>query len=187
MTKKSNIKKDSKLESQESNIDMAKELEALKKELVEIRQEAKKNFSDSEKKAIEEARDEMLTDDELGYLYIDEKYKEEGYTYRIVDVDRPYRVQSLMKKGYEIVYSDSTRVGDKTTYNPSNLSSMVQVNLGINSPRNGVLMKIPTDLYDRRQQAKVRRNRELNASLMQDMVNKSDFGTIEIGSDVYKK
>jgi len=48
-------------------------------------------------------------------------------------------------------------------------------------------MRIPKDLYNRRQKAKALRTKETDAAMLSNMLNKSDFGSIEIGSDSYKK
>jgi hypothetical protein len=161
------------------------ELEELRKELESLRKE-KREFSDAEKAAIEEARDEMITDDEVGSLYIDDKYKEEGYHYTIVDTTRPGRVNKRIKQGYEIVYDD-LKVGDKTVTNTGSLTGAVTVELGTTYACPGVLMRCPIEHYNKRQAAKVRRNRELDSAMLQDSVNKSDFGSITIGDEVYKK
>lgn len=166
--------------------DLATQLAALQAELVELRKE-KKALSDAEKKAVEEAREEMITDDDIGTLYIDSQFKEDGFTYRIVDSTRRGRVEKLKKLGYEIV-EDSTQIGADTVSKTHNLGSAVTVPLGGDRhDRLGVLMRIPTDKYNKRQVAKVKRNREQTGSLMQDLVNKSSFGSIEYGSDSYTK
>lgn len=180
-------KSDKTVEATDTISEVAKELLALRKELESLKKE-KKSFSDAEKAAIEEAREDMLTDDEVGQLYIDEKYKEEGYSYRIVDSTRPGRVQQMIKKGYEIVEDSSMSIGQNIAGRSSTLASAVTVELGIHKGSClGVLMRIPKDQYDKRQTAKVRKNRELNEAMMQNMVDKSDFGTITIGESLYKK
>ena len=163
------------------------ELQKMREELKELRTE-KKSLSDAEKAAIEQARDEMLTDDDVGVLYIDPKYIEEGYNYTICDSTRAGRIEKRIKQGYEIVYDESMQIGSRTVSKTHSLTSAVTVELGGDKgSRLGVLMRCPKDHYDKRQKAKVRRNKEMTANLMQDMANKSDFGSIEIGSDVFKK
>lgn len=163
------------------------ELEVLRNELKILRTEHKQ-FDNKTQEAIEEARDDMLLDDEVGGLFIDEKYKEDGYFYRIVDSTRPGRIEQHIKRGYEIVHDDATKVGQSTVSNTSRLTSAVTVELGVNKGSVlGVLMRIPLDKYKKRQEAKVRRNKEHEAAMMQESVNKSDFGSIEIGSFSVKK
>jgi hypothetical protein len=169
------------------------DLEVLQEELKKMRDElkslklSKPEYSDREIEEIDKARDEMLLDDDVGALHIDEKYKEAGYFYRIVDTTRAGRVAQHIKRGYEIVEDPSLKVGSGSVNSSNPLGSAVTVELGTNKACLGVLMRIPQDLYDRRQKAKARRNKESDVAMMQDMVNKSDFGTIEIGSDLYKK
>lgn len=167
--------------------EVLKEVLALKKELETLKKE-RLRFSDAEKEAIERARDEMLTDDEIGALYIDEKHKEEGFSYRIVDSTRPGRIAKMMKIGYAIVEDPDMQVGQSVVGKSSNLGAAVTVELGIHRGSClGVLMRIPKEKYDARQKAKARRVRETEAATMQDMVDKSDFGTITIGNSTYKK
>ena len=165
--------------------DIKDELDSLRKELEQLRKD-KKSLSDAEAKAVEEARDDMLTDDEVGALYIDEKYKDPDYHYTICDTSRPGRVNQRIKQGYEIVYDD-IKVGDKTVTNTGSLSGAVTVELGRTVGCLGVLMRTPLEHYNKRQKAKARRIRETDSAMMQDAVNKSDFGTISIGDDVYRK
>jgi hypothetical protein len=162
------------------------EIEALRNELKSMREE-KKKFSDAAKQAVEEARDDMITDDEVGSLFIDDKYKEEGFHYRIVDSSRPGRVQSLIKRGYEVVYQSGFKVGDKTVTNSGSLTDAVTVELGTTSSCLGVLMRCPIEHYDKRQKAKARAVRERDAAMYQTAANQSDFGSIQIGDDVFKK
>jgi hypothetical protein len=189
MTKKTDATTENKeIETQEVSVlkGLQAELEKMRAELKDLKA-TKRELSDAEKKAVEEARDEMLTDDDVGALYIDDRFKEEGYHYTIVDTTRPGRVALRIKQGYEIVENPDLKVGSNTVSNASTLTSAVTVELGKNHACLGVLMRIPTEKYNKRQQAKVKRNRETDTAMMQSMVNKSDFGSIEIGSDVYKK
>lgn len=112
-----------------------------------------------------DAREEMITDEEIGSLFIDDKYKEEGFTYRIVDADRPNRVTKLQKMGYTIVENPSIQTGDKTITNTGQLGATVHFQLGVEHSRNGILMRIPTDLYEKRQERKVRQNNEVMEGL----------------------
>jgi hypothetical protein len=179
---KTELKTDVQLDTQ----DIKKQLEELQKEIHKLQAE-KRSFSNAEKAAIEEARDEMLTDDEVGTLFIDDKYKEDGYFYRIVDTTRPGRVASHIKRGYEVVQDPDLKVGDNTVSKTSNLSSAVMIELGMNKACPGVLMRIPTDLYKKRQEAKARAIKESERAMAQDAVNKSQFGEITIGEATYKK
>jgi hypothetical protein len=166
--------------------EVTKELLALRKELDKLKTE-KKSFSDAEKAAIEEAREEMLTDDEIGALYIDDKYKEDGYSYRIIDSSRPGRVQQMIKRGYSIVEDSEMKIGQGVTGSSNQLGAAVTVELGRTKSCLGILMKMPKEKYDARQKAKARAVRETSAAMMQDMVDKSEFGTITIGDSIYKK
>lgn len=190
MTKKSEKKvEDVKVEKTETNaLDaLQAELQKMREELKQMRTE-KQNLSDAEKEAVEQARDEMLTDDDVGVLYIDPKYKEEGYHYTICDTSRAGRLEKRIKQGYEVVHDESLKIGNQSVSSASSLSSAVTVELGGDKgSRPGVLMRTPIEHYNKRQKAKAVRNQELTASLMQDMANKSDFGSIEIGSDIFKK
>lgn len=163
------------------------ELKNLKKELEELRSE-KRQFSDSVKSAIEEAREEMILDeDEVGPLYINERFKEDGYFYRVVDSTRPGRIDRHLRIGYEIVEDENLKVGQNTASNTSNLGASVTVELGRKESKKGILMRIPLEKYQQRQKAKARRIQETTESFIQDSVNKSDFGTIEIGNQTFKK
>lgn len=185
MSNKKDVKK---TEVLDSVTEFKNELEALRAELKSLREE-KKNFSDEVKDAVDAARDEMITDeDEQGTLFIDPKYKEDGYVYRIVDTGRPGRVQSLIKKGYEIVYDEYAKIGDGRVTNVGSLTDAVTTELSVHgASRTGVLMRCPKEHYDKRQAAKVKRTKELDAAMFQTAVNQSDFGSIEIGDDLYKK
>jgi hypothetical protein len=180
---------DSKIEAVKTeSVDLSSfkdELESLRAELIKLRED-KKSFSNAEKAAIEEARDEMITDDELGVLYIPEKYKQEGYHTRVVDSTRPGRVASLIKRGYEIVYDDE-KIGDKTVTNTGSLTGAMTVELGTTKACLGILMRCPLEHYNKRQKHKAKRIREDDASMFQDAANKSDFGSIQVGEEVYKK
>lgn len=195
MTKKNNnkdVKKESKLEvipevKQDENLtELLSELKSMKAELESIKKE--KELSNKEREAIDDARDDMLLDDDVGALYIDEKYKDENYKYIIVDSTRTGRVNLRLRQGYEVVEDEDFQVGSGTISNTKNLASQVTVELGRNhGSRLGIVMRMPLEKYNKRQQAKVRRNNEQTGQLMQDMADKSDFGSIEIGSDSYKK
>lgn len=161
--------------------EVAKELLALRKELETLKTE-KKAYSDAEKAAIEAAREDMLTDEEEGDLYIDEKYNENGYTYRIVDSSRPNRINSLIKKGYEIQYEDGAEIGDKVVGKAHSLTSAVTVELGKSKSKLGIRMRIPTELYEKRQKLKAKRIKDEMEMTVQNAVGKSQFGEITIGS-----
>lgn len=167
--------------------DLAAQLAALQVELAEMRKE-KKALSDAEKKAVEDARDMMITDEDPGILFIDDRYKEEGYHYRIVDSTRVGRVERLKKIGYEVVEHEDFKIGASTVTNSTHLGAAVTHQIGgERSDRLGILMRIPLDRYNKRQEAKVRRNQEQTGDLLQQNVNNSSFGSIEFGSDTYKK
>ncbi len=133
------------------------------------------------KEYVEKLREEMITDDEIGRLYIDDKYKEDGYVYRIVDADRPGRVQLLEKKGYEVVHNEDLTVGQNTANNSSKVSSAVTMELGTTRHVQGILMRIPKELYDRRQQMKELKNKELDTQQSQTGIP-TQFGEITIGN-----
>jgi hypothetical protein len=181
-------KKTSKTENTNDFSELKSELDTLRKELLELRS-LKTKLSDSTQQAIEEAREQMLLDDDLGPCYIDPKYKDdENYHYCITDTTRAGRVQARLKKGYEIVEDPDLKVGANTTYNNGSLGAAVTVELGEGSKsRPGVLMRIPKEKYSARQKAKVQLNREKTESMIQDFANKSDFGAIEIGDQSFKR
>lgn len=92
-----------------------------------------------------------------GRLYIDEKHKEKGYVYRIVN-DKPGRIKHLENLGYDIV-RDNTKVGSGSMDTPSKLGSAVTVETGIHlGSMTGVLMRIPQDEYDEAQRDKAAMN-----------------------------
>ena len=125
-------------------------------------------------------REEMITDEEQGPLYIPAELKEEGYVYRIVDADRPGRVQKLQRMGYELV-ADLAKIGDNTVKSTSQLSSAATLELGTVKHRQGVVMRIPEDLYAKRQKAKDRRNQEQERALGNTGIS-TQFGEITIGN-----
>lgn len=139
-------------------------------------------MSNEKKTSKRDYREEMITDDELGTLYIPEHLKEEGYVYRIVDADRPGRVEFLQRKGYEVVNDTSVKVGQNTVSNTSSVSSVATVELGKNAHRQGILMKIPEDLYRLRQEHKEKRNKETDAAMGKTGIP-TQFGEISIGND----
>jgi len=137
MNKKSEVKTDA---LKTVNLEATKEinpLDALKDELTKMREElkslraAKTEFSDAEKQAVEDARELMLTDDDIGCLYIDPKYlDEDNYNYTIADSSRAGRIEKRLKQGYEVVYSEDMKVGSQTVSNSSRLTDAVTVKLG---------------------------------------------------------
>lgn len=182
---KKEINTDAKVEKTEASNDLKSELEELKKQLEDLK---KLRFSPEEKAAIEIAREEMITDEEIGPCYIDPKYKEDGFFYRITDTTRPGKIQRMLNAGYEIVYHDNAKVGDNTVINSGSLTNAVMINLGGNDVnRPGVLMRIPTERYDKRQKAKAKRIREDSSALYQTMADQSDFGEITIGDTTFTK
>lgn len=130
-----------------------------------------------------DVREETLNDndEELGRLYIDEKHKEHGYVYRIVDADRAGRVRQLEKYGYEVVHDESVKVGQDTASNPSRLTTAVTLELGTNTPRNGILMRIPEELYRKRQEKKELKNKEMDAGLKSTGIP-TQTGDITVGN-----
>lgn len=111
-------------------------------------------------RALRDVREEMITDDDYGPLYIDEKYKKQGYHRRIVDASRGGRVERLLRMGYAIV-QDDMKVGRGSVNSVGSLDSAVRVYLGGTKEPMGVLMEIPDELYQRRAQMKAKKAEEV--------------------------
>lgn len=163
---------------------MQEQLETLRKENKEL----SSKFTDTEKEAIEQAREEMLTDDDMGPCYVDPIHLEEGYFHRITDTTRPGKMQRMLRIGYEIVYSDKAKIGSDTVNNSSSLTGAVTCNLGgMDKDRLGVLMRLPLEKYNQRQKIKERLNNEATEAALNTASAGAQFGEITIGNKTHFK
>lgn len=191
----SNIdKKDTKPKVQEntqSTVDtqaeMLKVLQDLQDKVLKLEKENAK-FSEKEKVAIEEAREEMITDEDIGPLWLDPKYKMEGYHYRATDLTRPDKMQKRLREGYEIArYSDVTDLTKSAVHERSNLTDAMTIQLGTTRDNSGVWMRIPLEKYNKRQQIKEKTNREITEAYLGQASDGAPFGEITIGSNTHYK
>lgn len=181
--------KEVKVESAELDV-LKGELDKLRAELVALRTE-KKQLGETAVKAVVEAREEMILDEEVGPLYISDELLDDNFVYRKVDTSRAGRVQKFLKMGYEVVHDDKigeTQVGDNKVTNNGSIDTAVRMELGAdNVHRAGILMRIPKDRYEKRQKAKARMRQEDSDDRYQSMANNSHSGSISIGDKVYSK
>ena len=134
---------------------------------------------------VRDVRNEMITDENEGPMYIDPQYKKEGYHRRIVDIDRPGRVQKLMRMGYSIVEDPMIKVGANTVNSISQLDSAVRIELGTSKHRNGILMEIPDELWERNQLRKESENNEIDKTIGQTGIS-TQFGEVTVGEKTFK-
>ncbi len=179
-------KQEQKKDAVSINQALLEKIEALEKKLDDV---TTNKFSKQEQDAIEQAREDMLTNESEGPLYIDPKYLEEGYTYRKVDTTRPNRVQRMLRRGYEIVYTDpNAKVGDNTVTNTGSLTGALTVNLGGEErDRLGVVMRIPTERYNLLQKIKERETEERMGAAINQASSGAAFGEITIGDKTHFK
>jgi hypothetical protein len=77
--------------------------------------------------------------------------KEPGYEYRIIN-DSGDRVQEFLEAGYELVDSDSVRVGDKRVNNASAEGSKAQLSVG--QGQKAFVVRIKKEWYEEDQMKK---------------------------------
>lgn len=159
---------------------------ALRKELEDVKKE---RFSDSEKKAIEVAREEMITDEDVGPCYLAPDLKMEGYHYRATDLTRPNLLAKRIKQGYEIArYSDTKDLSKSETLDKTSLTDAITVDLGgEHSSRSGVWMRIPLEQYNKRQKVKERINRQNLEDAVSSGSAGASFGEVSVGNINYFK
>jgi hypothetical protein len=80
-----------------------------------------------------------------GPLFIDDKYKREGYRYRIVN-DTPGRIDFLESRGYSVVRRE-VDVGNGSIDAPSATGSAVELEVGKIHSQKAVLMEISEEDY----------------------------------------
>lgn len=142
-------------------------------------------MSNLEKKTeLRDVREEMVTDDDDGPLYIDAKYKKEGFFRRIVDSGRGGRVEKHLRLGYSVV-TDDTKIGKDTVKSNRGLDSAVRIHLGGSQEPMGILMEISLERYEARQVAKQKRADEQLASVSKSGIP-TQTGEIIIGNNTFK-
>lgn len=162
-------------------------IKELKEELKKVKEENKR-FSESEKKAIEEAREEMITDEDEGPCYLDPKYKMEGYYYRATDLTRPNIIEKRLRQGYEIArYSDTTDMEKSSSYDKTSLTDAITLQLGTTRDCPGVWMRTPLENFQKRQRAKERKNRQNLDEAVNSGSAGAQFGEITIGDNTHFK
>lgn len=111
-----------------------------------------------------------------GKLYIDEKYLEKGFHYRIVN-DEPGEVARRKQQGYEVVQSTDTTVGEGVTKSSSQGVVSVTVDRG---GTKGILMKMPNDIYKECLDELDEINRDIDSTiLLQAGINAKDvYGSV---------
>lgn len=112
--------------------DKTSDINEPKKETLELRRErAKRNRTLSRR----------------GPLYIPEDQKDPNFVYRIVaDRGQGARVQQLLDLGYEFVTNKDMTIGDESLQKPAQLGAHVTRALG--GGENGILMRIPKEIYE---------------------------------------
>lgn len=108
------------------------------------------------------------------------KGKEPGYVYRIVNDDGD-RVERFQEGGYELVQTDSVKVGDNRVSVPSSEGSVKQVSVG--QGMKGYVMRIKKDFYDEDQRARDKRTDELEATTKKEALKGGMTGSLKIGQD----
>lgn len=100
--------------------------------------------------------------------------KDPNYIYRIVN-DIGDRVEAFKDADYEIVKAADVRVGDKRVNTATPEGTVAQVSVGKGDK--AFVMRIPKELYDQDQEAKLKHVRELEKTIKQPS---GDYGKIEI-------
>lgn len=90
------------------------------------------------------------------------KGKDENFEYRIVNNEAD-RIEMFKDAGYEIEKAANVRIGDKRVNDSSPSGSLAEVSVGGGSK--AYLMKIPKELYQEDQQAKLAKIRQLEQSM----------------------
>lgn len=145
-------------------------------------------MSNSEKKNKEvkrDVREEMITDDYVGPLYVEDKYKREGYHRHIADGSRRGWISQLIKMGYSIV-QDDTKIGNNSVASVNSIDSAVRVFLSTNEKEpSGILMEIPDELYTRRKEREARAAKEQLNMIGKTNIS-SQVGEVTIGGETFK-
>lgn len=108
--------------------------------------------------------------------------KDPNYVYRIVN-DVGDRI-ALFKAGYELVDSDSVKVGDRRVNVASAEGSKAQVSVDREGTK-AFVMRIPKEWYEEDQKAKQSQVDELEQSIKKDALSKNELqsGKMEILRD----
>lgn len=102
--------------------------------------------------------------------------KDPSYVYRIVN-DLGDRVQEFLDAGYELVESNSVRVGDKRVNQASSEGSISQVSVG--QGQKAFVMRIKKEWYEEDQQAKQKTVDQLEATIKEKALD-GTYGKLEI-------
>jgi hypothetical protein len=117
-------------------------------------------------------------DNNQGGLYIDPKYKEKGYIYRIVN-DTPGRVKHLQNLGYEIVQGDM-KVGSGTQNDTTPLGSAITLDAGKSKSQPALVMRISEEDYELRQEIKAEDNKEKTLGILNDTGIPTQYGEVNL-------
>jgi len=137
---------------------------------------------DKKQETKRDVRQEMITDDYVGSLYIPDEYKREGYRLHIANGNKRGWIQKLIKMGYSIV-EDATKIG---THPVNSIDSAVRVFLSDNEKEpSGILMETPEELYSLRKEHEKKKADEQLASIGHTGIP-SQVGEISIGNKTFK-
>ena len=109
--------------------------------------------------------------------------KDPNYVYRIVN-DVGDRIAMFKEAGYELVESDSVKVGDRRVNVASAEGSKAQVSVDKEGTK-AFVMRIPKDWYEEDQRAKQATVNELEQTMKNEALAKNDLSTgkLEISRD----
>lgn len=109
--------------------------------------------------------------------------KDPNYVYRIVN-DVGDRINMFKEAGYELVESDTVKVGDRRVNVASAEGSKAQVSVDKEGTK-AFVMRIPKDWYEEDQKAKQEHVNELEQSIKKDALSKNELqtGKMEISRD----
>jgi len=130
-----------------------------------------------------DVREEMITDDYTGPLYIPNEYKREGYHRHIADGTRGGWINQLIKMGYSIV-QDNTKVA--TGRSVSSIDSAVRFFLKDSEKEpSGILMECPEEKYQLRKKAEQKMADDQLRRVGQTGIS-TQVGEVTVGQDTFK-
>jgi hypothetical protein len=133
---------------------------------------------------VRDLREEMITDDYSGPLYIPDEYKREGYHRHVADSSRGGWIQQLMRMGYTIVHDEELKasLGGNQSHNPKSIDTAVRVHISsAHKEAMGILMEIPEEKYRLRKEREAQIAQEQNNAIMRNTGIPTQTGEIIIG------
>lgn len=133
-------------------------------------------------KSVREVRKTLRT---VGPMYVDPKFKKDGFEYRWVN-DESGLISRNEQLGFRKVIDRGVEVGDRKASDSKQIDSTISINVG--QGVRAYLMEIPKTTFDEIEEDKARENSELEAALGRDtkIPEKNQYGEIKIGKKIIK-